>query len=121
MRDAHAHPTFVVRQVVDAVGNRLAQFLVWEIVHPHFDGSTTPAVLAAAVLEIPDQFLLFRVHGDDRLAPTPKPLGQPIDVLELGVAVRMRLALSRLAIGLQAEPGVVEQTGYGRVADGAAS
>ena len=57
----------VVEDVIDAVGNHLAQGLVLKVMNPDFFGPALGAPLATAVAEIPDQFLLFRVHRDRRL------------------------------------------------------
>ena len=72
------------------------------------------------VLEIPDQFPLFRVHGHDGLPSPLESTHLPVDVLELGVAIRMRRPFAGLAVGLQAVIQVVEQGGHCPVADAVA-
>ncbi len=72
--------------------------------------------IPAAILEIPDQFLLFRVHRDRRLAAFQEPRHLGVEVLELGVAVGMRGAFSRLAVALQAIARLVEQGRHRAVA-----
>ena len=74
--------------------------------------------LPAAVLEIPDQFLLLRVHRDRRLAAAQEPPHAGVDVLELGVAVGMLAPFARLAVGLQAVARLVQQRGHGPWPDG---
>ena len=66
--DADAHPTFVVDHIVNAVRNGFAQFFVFEVVHPDFFRFSLGLPFASAVGKISDQFLLFRVHRNGRLA-----------------------------------------------------
>jgi hypothetical protein len=75
--------------------------------HPHFFGLALWLPLSATVLEIPDQFLLFRVHRDDWLASLLEVLHLRIDELKLSISVWVGSALPRLAVGLQAVPMVV--------------
>src|SRR3989304_4038914 len=62
-----------------------------------------------AVLEIPDQFLLFRVHRHARLTSALELPHPGVDVLELRVAVGMRHPFPRLAIGLEAVTRLLQQ------------
>src|SRR5512135_2174117 len=119
--DAHAHPPLVVRQVVNPRRRHLPQALVREVLGPDLLGGAGGPPLLPSVLEIPDQLPLFRVHGHGRL---PRPLEGthlPVDVLELGVAIRMRRPFPGLAVGLEAVIQIVEQGGYRPVADAMAS
>ena len=59
MVDAHADPALVTRHVVDAVGDRLAEFLVHEVVDEHLLGLTARLPLAPAVLEFPTSSFFF--------------------------------------------------------------
>ena len=110
--DAHTDPTFVAGEVIDAVRNRLAQFLVGKVMNVHLLGLALGLPFLARILEFPDQFLLFRVDRDHWLVPLLKRHHLPVDVLELSVAVRMRRAFARLAVGLQAVAGLLEQCRY---------
>src|SRR6266481_3493813 len=56
----------------------------------------------AAVLEVPDQFLLLGVDGNHRVAGGLVLRGRARDMIELGVAIRMLAALAGLARRLQA-------------------
>ena len=67
MIDAHAHPALILAHVEYAVGNRLAQFPIHEVVNLHQFRLSMGLPLTAAVLERPHQFLLFRVHRNHRL------------------------------------------------------
>jgi len=57
--------------------------------------------LLAVILNISNQFLLFGIHRDDRVAFFVKPLDGLIDVAELRVPIRMSLALLVLSISLK--------------------
>ena len=70
--------------------------------HPHRLGLSCRLPLTPAVLEIPDQFLLLRIHRKPRLAPVLKVLTLLIQILKLRVAVRMRRPFARLLEPLQA-------------------
>ena len=60
-------------------------------------------IISAAVLEVADQFLLLRVHRDDRLLPDLRGDNFRVDVFELGIAVGMVRSFIGLAIGLARE------------------
>ncbi len=102
MIDSHTDPTLVARQIVDPVRDRLAEFLVREVMDVDFLGLSLGLPFLAGVLEFPHQLLLLRVHRHDRLLSLMKLEHLSVDVLELGVAIGMPRALPRLAIGLQA-------------------
>jgi hypothetical protein len=108
--DAHAEPTLVAAEVVHAVGDRLAQLGVHEVVGVHRERLTLGLPLAPAVLELAHQLLLLRVHRDDRLRALLHALDRRVDVLELRVAIRVVGTLFGLAVALQAEAGRVEQS-----------
>jgi hypothetical protein len=55
--DADVDPSFVARDIIDSVRNRLAQFLVDEVVDPNGFGIARRPPLAPAVSEVTD--LLF--------------------------------------------------------------
>ena len=57
--------------------------------------------LATAGAELADQFLLLGIDRHHRLSLSLKRLGPPVDVLELGIPVRVALAFERLAVGLE--------------------
>ena len=59
-------------------------------------------------LKVADQFLLLGVHRDHRLAALLEAIDHRVDVLELGIAIRMRSAFLGLAIALQAVPALLE-------------
>ena len=72
--DPDADPALVVGEVVDAVGDRLAQFLVFEVVGADLDRVALGAPLAPAVLEVADQLLLL---GVDARSPAHRPRAAP--------------------------------------------
>ena len=95
-------PALVGRHIVHPVGHGPAERLGAEIVDIDRLGRTLGPPLPSAVLECADQFLFLRIDRNDRLTPALELLGPLIDVLKLGVAVRVRTALASLAVGLQA-------------------
>src|SRR5580704_300537 len=102
MIGADADPSDIVGDVVNAVRNSAAQLGIDKIMNLDQLGRAFWAPLAAIVLEIAHQFLLFRINRNDRLIGSQERLGLPIDVLKLGVAVEMLASCARLAVGLQA-------------------
>ena len=118
MIDPHAHPAIVPCQVVHPLGDAKAQFLVTEIMGAHSFWATLWSPFPPGLLEIPEKFLLFGVHRDYGLATTLELLDLAIDVLELGIAIRMLLALAGLAVALEAVVHVFQQTRHSIVADG---
>ena len=66
MVDSEADVAEIGADVVDSLGDELAQFLVLEIVGVDLDRLAPRPIIAAAVLEFAEQFLLLRVdryHG----------------------------------------------------------
>jgi hypothetical protein len=53
------------------------------------------------ILEVPDQFLLLRVHRNHGMVTRQTPLDLRIQMLELSVTVRVAVPLPGLAVGLQ--------------------
>ena len=102
-------PARVPGDVVDAIGYGLAEFGIGEVVHLHRLGAAFRAQLAPAVLEVADVLFLLGVDRDHRLTGCLERLHLGVDVLELGVAVRVVGALARLGIGLQAEVQALQQ------------
>ena len=66
--DPDADPALIIANIVNAVGNHLPQRLVCKVMYSDRLGLALRAPLAPCVLEIPDQFLLFRVDRHGRLA-----------------------------------------------------
>ncbi|GGT71937.1 hypothetical protein GCM10010207_82530 [Streptomyces atratus] len=108
------HPAGVRRQIVDAVRQGLAQCIAGEVmdVNPH--GFTGRPPLTSRILELPDDFLLLRVHTDHRLALRLMVLDLVVDVPELRVPVGVLSALKGPRIGLQTETVLPQQPAHGR-------
>ena len=119
--DAHRDESRVLREVVDTVGDGLAELLVEEVMALHLAGRALGRPLLPPILVVPDEFFLFGIDGDDRIAPSLDRTGGFMDVQELRVTIRMRRALLRLAIPLEAVLLPVQFLRYGRVADGVPS
>jgi hypothetical protein len=56
------------------------------------------------VLEIPHQLLLLRVYRNNGLSLALKILNTRVDVLKLGISIRVRGTLSYFAIALETVP-----------------
>src|ERR1700681_2883248 len=73
---------------------------------------------AARVFKIANIFFLFGVDRDGRLAIAPKLFDQRIDMLELGVTIRMLAALPRFRIRLPAKTHLAQQAPDNFIGDG---
>ena len=89
MGDPDTDPAAVVGDIVDAVGDRLAQFLVLEVMDVDPPGMSLRAPLRAGVLIVADQLLLFGVDGNYRLISRLELENAGIDMVELGIPIRM--------------------------------
>ena len=103
MRDAHAHPTRIGADVVDAIRHDLAFGLVLEVVNPDAVRIALGAIIRSTVPEVADQLFLLRIDGDDGLACRLRLERFRVDVLELRVAVGMARAFLCLAVRLTRE------------------
>src|SRR5208337_1684620 len=90
--NADAHIAGIGANVVDAIGNGFAQFLVDEVMHIHFIRTSFRPIVAARVLVVADQLFLLGIDRDDRLAGGLEGHGLLVDVLELSVTVGMMMA-----------------------------
>src|SRR6516165_10916939 len=115
--NADAHPPLVVGHVVDAVRDGLAQRRVFKVMNTNVLRLALRLPFLAGVLEITQQFLLFRVHRHDRLSPLLQATDLGIDVFKLRIAVRMRTPFPGLAIGLQTVAHLDQQSRYRAITD----
>ena len=99
MIGANTDPARIQTQIVNSIGS---VFLFFEIVHLDGFGLAPGMPFAAAILVFPYLFLLFRVHRNRRLSALQERRCPRINMLKLRIAVRMRRALFRLAVRLQA-------------------
>jgi hypothetical protein len=84
----------VVTQVIDTIRNGAPSGLGGEVMDiDHFSASPPSA---PTILEIADQFFLFRVHAQTRLPYRQMMLALRQDMLELFIPLRMRFALIAL-------------------------
>ena len=107
--DADADATGVRADIVDAIGNGLAELLVNEVVHIDVDRDALRSIIAAGVLVFADQFLFLGVDRDHRLTGGLIRFDLRVDVLELRVAIGMASAFLALAIDLTAIAEAFEQ------------
>ena len=117
MVDADAHPSRVVRQIVNTVRKSLPKHLVGKIMHVDGFGLSLTLPLLAIILIFSNKFLLFRVNRHDRLTQFLKSLHTPVDIPELRVPVRVLIALERFAVGLQTVARIVEHPVHRALAD----
>src|SRR4030095_6638340 len=110
-------PTFVAGQIINPIWNPFAQLLVCEIMDADLERVPFGAPLLPWLLEIANQFFLFRIDRNDRLAAFLKSQDFLIDLLKLRITIRMVCSLFGLAIGLQAIAHLMQQTVDGIVAD----
>src|SRR6204780_140534 len=100
MVDSKADVAVFGANVVDPVGDDFAQFLVLEIVGVDLDRPTLRAIVAAAVLELAEQFLLLRIDRYHRLILGLKRLDFGVDVFKLGAAIGMVAAFLGFPVGM---------------------
>ena len=101
-------PNLRCRPVVHSIRNRFAHS-VGKVVDVYRFRLALWLPLLTRILEFSHQFLLFRVHRDDRL---PLPMKGPhlaVDILEMSIPVRVRRAFAGLAVGLQAIAAPLQQ------------
>src|SRR5215212_2307287 len=79
--------------------------------HPYFFGFTFRPTLTTGVLEIADQLLLLGIDRNDRKAGSEVLLNLLVDMLELGVSVRMARSFQCLLVRLEAVSELHEQLG----------
>ena len=101
MVDADAHPAFVVVQIIDAEGDRLALLGQHKVVNAHLLGLSFGLPLPARVPAVTHQLLLLRVHRHRGLAPRLLQSHLLVEVREPCLAGRLPAAFFRLAVGLQ--------------------
>jgi len=116
--DPNADPAFIGSQVIDAVRDRVTRLRVFKIVNAHVDRVAFGSPTTPFLLEIPNQFSLFRIDRDDWLPTFLKGPNLFIDVLKLGIAIRVVGSFSRLPIGLQAIVHLMQKLSHGLMADG---
>ena len=107
--DTEIDPTGIGGDVVDSVGRDFAQFRDDEVVHTDRLRIAPRAQLAPAILEVPDKLFLLRVNRDGRLPGGLECVDLRVDLVELGVTVRVVRALAGLAVRLQAEAQPAQQ------------
>ena len=110
----NTHPRFVAGHVVEAAGNRLARSILGKVMHQGMLGLALGLSCPPVVLEVPHQLLFLRIHQHHRLPPMQEVVGLCIDMLELGVAVRVRSPLAALAYRLQTVAQLMQQSAHRR-------
>jgi hypothetical protein len=106
---ADADEAVVGADVVDAVGDRLADRIAGEVVDVDQLGLALRLPLPSCVLEVAHELLLLGVHREHRHAAFEAVLGLRVDVLELRVAIRVLRTAHGLVRRLQAVLVFLEQ------------
>lgn len=100
MSEADRDPGFVVREVIDPVGDRFPALRIRKVVRVDFDWLPLGAILSAAVFLVAQRLFLLRVDRDRGSSAASLRRHSAIDVHELRIAIRMGFAFPRLAIRL---------------------
>jgi hypothetical protein len=111
------HPTRACAQVVDPVGDRLAQLLVGEVVHQHALGLARRLPLPPTIGIPADQLLLLGIDAYDRLGSGQMRSGLLVHIAKLRVPVRVLGALQGLVGALQRVALLLQQPPDGVIAD----
>src|ERR671911_3223986 len=107
-----ADPAGVVGDVIDAVGDRLAKFLVLEVMDVDPSWMSLRAPLRARNPVVADQLLLLGIDGNYRLIGRLELENAGIDMVELGIPVRVATPIIGLGIALTAEPEVTQKAAH---------
>ena len=104
MTDANRNARFVQCNVINSIGNCLAEFRVWLKYWSGMGCNLRRIALGAVslprVFHVSQRFFLLCINRDCRLSRPGKRTNAFVDVFKLGVTVRMLLAFDRLAVGL---------------------
>jgi hypothetical protein len=93
MIDTDADPAGVAGDIANTIWNRLAEIFDQEVMHADLLRLALRTPLAAAVLEVADQFLFLGVDRDPRLM-IGQSLGHTlVDIVELRVPIGVGAAL----------------------------
>jgi len=117
MVGANGDEGIVGTDVIDPVGDGLADGVAREVVDIDEFRSAVGLPLTPCILEVADQLLLLGVDGDERDAARKAVRRLGVDVLELGVAVGVLAPFDRLTRRLQAVAELSEQARNCLVAD----
>src|SRR5579864_3588058 len=101
MGNAHVDDSFIPRHIVGPVRDRLAPALRRKIVDVDRRGVAFRLPATTAIIEGSHQFLLLRVHADDRVMVTHKAPNLIIEIAKLRIAIWMLGTLDRLYVSLQ--------------------
>ncbi len=107
----------VAAEVVNAIGIGTGNRWTRKVMAIHFDRRLRRMPATAFVFAISNQFLLFRIHGNDGLSRFQCLRHGSIDVAKLGISIRMILAFFHLSVALQAVVRLMQQVRDRLVAD----
>ena len=113
---SHVYPTGVLPRIIHPIWSYLAKRGELKIMDTDSLRVALGSKLPSIIFERPDKLLLSRIDRNDKLVGGLKFLDLLLNMLKLGIAVRMRTPLKHLAVGLQAVAHLVEELGYHAVA-----
>src|SRR5262245_43605829 len=113
MTDPDAYPRLVLRQIIDAVRHGLGLIFIRKIIRLHPFWILLGPQLTAAILIGTHHLLLLGVNGNRRIVGVQLSAYHLIDMLELGIAIRVLSSFQALLVALQAIPQVFEQASNG--------
>jgi hypothetical protein len=94
-------PAFIPAQVINTLGARMASLRVGKVIRLHWGGPSLRFPFAARLGEIPQIFLLRRIHREHRAFVPLKPLDVAVAEQKLRVPIRMTRPFLRFAVRLQ--------------------
>jgi hypothetical protein len=116
--NAHAHPTRIGGQIINAIGCHFAQGRIDKVMLPDFFRHTLRLPFLAGVLEVAHRLLLFGIHRNHWIA-RPLKIGHRLgNMTKLGVAILVLPPFSGLARRLQTVVHLAQEAADRALANG---
>ncbi len=100
MVDTHTHPPLILSDIVDPIGDDLAQFLIHKVMSFRLNGCLLGLPVSALIFIVANQFLLLSIHRNDGLMTRLKGCDGVGNMLKLCIPVWMVFAFLGFAIRL---------------------
>ncbi len=107
MIDPHVDEAAILQQIIDPIRDRFPISDGEVIINTDWRLLPSGLPFSSAVFEIPDEFFLLTIDGNDRLPLGFKGFARAIDVLKLGIPVCMRGTQSPLLVGFEGKAQLV--------------
>src|SRR6202007_2449563 len=117
MTEPDAHPRLVLSQIIYAVRHGLGLVFIWKIIHLYRFWILLGPQLASALLIGTHHLFLLGVNGNRRIVGLQLRAYHLLDVLELGIAIRVLGSFQALLVALQAISQLFEQSRNGVLFD----